>query len=85
MAGRHIELREIDYAEVLRERAGGEAGGWETSSPTASRASAFDLDEDAMRELLGIAGDATRLGELMASLERGATRQAASASRRRRR
>ena len=25
MAGRHIEIREIDYAEVLRERSGGEA------------------------------------------------------------
>ena len=29
MAGRHVELREIDYAEVLRERAGGDPVGLE--------------------------------------------------------
>src|SRR6185369_5205582 len=29
MAGRHIELREIDYSEVLRERTGGEAAVWD--------------------------------------------------------
>ena len=29
MAGRHVELREIDYAEVLRERTGGESAAWD--------------------------------------------------------
>src|SRR5206468_11113959 len=29
MAGRHVEIREIDYTEVLRERAGGEAAAWD--------------------------------------------------------
>ena len=29
MAGRHVELREIDYAEVLRERSGGESAAWD--------------------------------------------------------
>ena len=39
MAGRHVELREIDYAEVLRERAGGDPVDLEdASSPTACRA-----------------------------------------------
>ena len=58
-AGRHVELREIDYAEVLRERDGrqGRRSGTE-SSPTACRATPFDLDDEAMRELLEIAGDA---------------------------
>ncbi len=28
MAGRHVEIREIDYAEVLRERTGTAAAGW---------------------------------------------------------
>src|SRR5207249_767947 len=30
MAGRHVELREIDYAEVLRERKQGQAADWDT-------------------------------------------------------
>jgi hypothetical protein len=29
MAGRHLELREIDYAEVLRERASGQHAVWD--------------------------------------------------------
>ena len=38
MAGRHVELREIDYAEVLRERAGGEPRSGIAWSRTACRA-----------------------------------------------
>ena len=45
MAGRHIELREIDYAEVLRERAGGEAAVWDKVITNCLQGSAFDLDE----------------------------------------
>jgi hypothetical protein len=72
MAGRHLELREIDYAEVLRERRGGEAAVWDKVITNCLQGSAFDLDEAGIRELLGIAGDPERLAELMASLERSA-------------
>jgi hypothetical protein len=72
MAGRHIELREIDYAEVLRERSGGATAAWDQVIANCLQGSAFDLDEDGMRELLGIAVDPDRLAELMATIERRA-------------
>jgi hypothetical protein len=72
MAGRHIELREIDYAEVLRERAGGESAVWNKVIANCLQGNVFDLDEAGIRELLGIAGDSDRLGELMSALERSA-------------
>jgi phycoerythrocyanin alpha-cysteine-84 phycoviolobilin lyase/isomerase subunit PecF len=69
MAFRHIELREIDYAEVLRERSGGESAVWDKVIANCLQGSAFDLDDDGVRELLTIAGDSDRLAELMAQLE----------------
>jgi len=69
MAFRHVEVREIDYAEVLRERKGGESAVWNKVIANCLQGSSFDLDEEGIRELLGIAGDSERLAELMASLE----------------
>src|SRR5712692_149615 len=72
MAGRHVELREIDYAEVLRERAGGETAVWDRVIANCLQGSSFELDEDGIRELLGIAIDSDKLAEMMATLEEGA-------------
>src|SRR4051812_2246496 len=72
MAGRHVELREIDYAEVLRERAGGEPVIWKRVIANCLQGSAFDLDEAGIRELLGIATDSDQLAGLMASLDSSA-------------
>ena len=69
MAGRHVQLREIDYAEVLRERAGGEAAVWDQVIANCLQGASFELDESAIRELLGIASDAEKLTDLMAALE----------------
>src|SRR4051812_456887 len=69
MAGRHIELREIDYAEVLRERSGGNAAVWNSVIANCLQGSSFDLDEAGIRELLGIAADSEQLATLMAQLE----------------
>jgi hypothetical protein len=69
LAGRHIELREIDYAEVLRERTSGETAVWTTVISSCLQGSAFELDAIAIGELLGIAGDPDKLAELMAGLE----------------
>jgi len=69
MAGRHIELREIDYAEVLRERSAGESAVWNSIVANCLQGMAFDLDEDAIKDLLGIAGDSERLAELMSQVE----------------
>jgi hypothetical protein len=72
MAGRHVELREIDYAEVLRERSGGDPIVWKKVIANCLQGSSFDLDEAGIRELLGIAGDSEQLADLMASLENSA-------------
>ena len=75
MGGRHLELREIDYAEVMRERAGGHAAVWEYVIASCLEGDAFDLNEDAIRSLSEIAGDPQRLAELVAALdERAAAR-----------
>ena len=70
MAGRHVEMREIDYAEVLRERAGGDPAVWNRVIANCLQGSSFDLDESGIRELLAIAGDGEQLANLVASLER---------------
>src|SRR5205807_10505871 len=69
MAGRHVELREIDYAEVLRERAGGEAAVWDRVITNCLQGSSFELDEAGIKELLGIALDSDKLSEMMSTLE----------------
>jgi len=69
MAGRHVELREIDYAEVLRERVDGEAALWERVIANCLQGATFELDEEQIRQLLEIAADIDRLSELMAAVE----------------
>ena len=70
MAGRHVELREIDYAEVLRERAGGEPAVWEQRHrqlPAGQLVRARRRRRSA--SCSSIAGDSEQLAELMATLE----------------
>ena len=70
MAGRHVELREIDYAHVLRERAGGGSAVWDRIVENCLAGMSFvDLDQEALQELLALAGDPTKLSELLASIE----------------
>jgi HEAT repeat protein len=69
MAGRHVELREIDYAEVLRERSGGETAVWEKVVANCLQGDTIDLDDAALREFIGIAADPAKLTELLATLE----------------
>jgi HEAT repeat protein len=82
---RNIELREIDYAEVLRDRSAGKSAGWETIISHCVSGGATALDEDAIAELPGIAGDADRIIELMTEIENrtqgGVTARAASVMR----
>ena len=69
MAGRHVELREIDYAEVLRERKQGQAADWDTVVANCLQGDAFTLDEETIQALVEIAGDADKLADLVAALE----------------
>jgi hypothetical protein len=67
--GRHIELREIDYTEVLRERNGGHPAAWEHVIRWCLQGD-VRLDDDAiLRELLQIAEDPERLRELVTEVE----------------
>jgi len=67
--GPSLELVEIDYAEVLREKPG-DAAAAERLIDAALRGADLDFDESGMRLLLEIVGDPARLATLMQELER---------------
>ena len=69
MAGRHLELREIDYAEVLRERASGQNAVWDRVVTNCLQGSAFELDDAAINDLISLAGNADQLCDLMSTVE----------------
>ena len=62
--GSHLQVREIDYAEVLRERDTGADAAWDTIINNCLAGDAVDLDDETLKALLEIAGDPLRLGEL---------------------
>jgi len=72
MAGRHIELREIDYGEVLRERKTGHSAAWDSIIKNCLEGMAT-FDDSAMAELLAMAGSPERVAELMATIETAAS------------
>jgi hypothetical protein len=69
MAGRHLELREIDYAEVLRERASGQHAVWDRVVTNCLQGNAFELDDAAINDLISLAGNADQLCDLMSTVE----------------
>jgi len=71
-AGQHVQVREIDYVEALRERPNGNPVEWQRLIASCLQGDARDLDSGAVRELLGVAHDGERLAELMAAVEQGA-------------
>ncbi|MBI3050648.1 MAG: HEAT repeat domain-containing protein [Acidobacteria bacterium] len=72
-AGRaHFELREIDYAEVLRERAGRDASQWDAIIAYCLQGSAGPLDERALAALIDTLGDAGRFAELLGRFQSAA-------------
>ena len=66
--GPSLEIREIDYAEVLREKQGDAA--FIDRLVDAALAPQLELDESGMRLLLDLVGDPARLTLLMEELER---------------
>jgi len=72
MAGRHVELREIDYSEVLRERKGAHSAAWDSIVRNCLEGMA-SFDDSAMAELLAMVGDAERVAELMSTIEKSAS------------
>ena len=68
-AARHVEIREIDYSEVLRERSGGHSAAWDRVVASCLQGS-FNLDEEAIAELLSVASNPEQLAELLAAVEK---------------
>src|SRR5262245_16470122 len=69
LAGRHIDLREIDYAQVLRERSNSATATWDSIIKNCLEGTSFELDEEGVREMLAITGNIERLTELMTTIE----------------
>src|SRR5262249_26040898 len=67
--GPSIEIVEIDYAEVLRDKLG-DTDAIDRLVDAAIRGADLDLDESGLRLLLEIVGDPTRLAALMQELEK---------------
>jgi hypothetical protein len=82
-AGRSIEIHEIDYASVLRERETGEAATWDRILQSCLHGETFEFDDQTLQLLAEIAGDADRLVDLARRLEEaaanGSKRSAAAA------
>lgn len=66
---RAIEIQELDYAEVLRERSAGRSAEWDEIVASCLQTDAVDLDEKTVKALIDVAGDADRLAELVMLLE----------------
>ena len=72
-AGRaHFDIREIDYAEVLRERGGGEGGRWDAIIAYCLEGGAGPLDESGLAALLDTLGHAKRFAEFLEQLQNAA-------------
>ena len=65
----HLEIREIDYAEVLRERGGGAEAAWDHIIACCLHGESPALDEQALTALVAAIGDSERFGELLARLQ----------------
>ena len=76
--GPSIEIQEIDYAEVLREKQGVAATAEEIIAAALAGRS-LQLDDSGMRLLVDIVQDPARLKELMTTIERSTEQHGASA------
>jgi hypothetical protein len=69
----HFKITEIDYAEVLRERAGADGGKWDAIVAYCLHDSAGPLDEAALASLLETLGHAKRFSEFLEQLQTATT------------
>lgn len=75
MAGRHVEVREIDYAEVLRERKQGADASWEQVIANCLTGKAFDIPEELLQSLLDGTIDSETLTKVFEQLDQAVTAQ----------
>jgi hypothetical protein len=78
--GGPIELRQIDYSEVLRERANGLDSDWDRIIGNYLAGEFSDLDDSAMRALLDIAADSSRFRDFTEQLVTKASESGSRAS-----
>jgi hypothetical protein len=76
----HFEIREIDYAEVLRERAGGEKAQWDRIIAMCLQGDASGLDERALGSLLDSLSDPERFGDLLEHFQQSESMETLSVS-----
>lgn len=67
--GQHVEIREIDYAQVLRERPSGSHAEWDAIIEHCLAGDAVELDDATVKTLLDIASDAGRLRDLVRRID----------------
>lgn len=66
---RHLDLQEIDYADILRERSGGgQAAQWDDIIRACLNVDS-PLSTDTLQSLLDVCGDSDRLGEFLLALD----------------
>jgi HEAT repeat protein len=70
--GDHVRVREVDYAEVLRQRSAGLAAQWDTIIAHCLQDDTVHIDEQSLAALLEIADDAERLHDLVQRIEQEA-------------
>lgn len=78
----HFEIREIDYAEVLRERAGGEKAQWDRIIAMCLQGDSSGLDDRALGSLVNALSDAARFGDLLEHFQSSEAVETVSVSRR---
>jgi HEAT repeats len=76
----HFEIREIDYAEVLRERAGGEKAQWDRIIALCLQGDTSGLDERALGSLLDSLSDPQRFGDLLEHFQKSEAVETVSVS-----
>src|SRR5688572_17455533 len=65
----NLDIREIDYAEVLRERAGGDEAAWDRIIACCLQGETVAMDDTALSALVATVSDQERFGELLARLQ----------------
>ena len=67
--GSHLEIREIDYAEVLRERAGGHEAAWDRIIAFCLHGESTTMDDSALAALVATVTDVDRFSALLERLQ----------------
>jgi len=76
----HFEIREIDYAEVLRERAGGEKAQWDRIIALCLQGDTSGLDDRALGTLIDSLSDPQRFGDLLEHFQKSEAVETVSVS-----